>query len=87
MESLLQEQPALGGCYRFRRKKESLSRLLVELLEKNTIPCPDLSEPMSWPPAVEARISALMKKRSEITGKDLNSPEVRKQSKIAKALE
>jgi nitroreductase len=58
------------------KKKESLSRLLVELLEKNTVSCPDLPEPVSW-------ISALMKKRSEITGKDLNSPEVRKQSKIA----
>jgi nitroreductase len=65
------------------KKKESLSRLLVELLEKNTVSCPDLPEPVSWPPAIEARISALMKKRSEITGKDLNSPEVRKQSKIA----
>jgi nitroreductase len=65
------------------KKKESLSRLLVELLEKNTVSCPDLPEPVSWPPAIEARISALIKKRSEITGKDLNSPEVRKQSKIA----
>ncbi|OGW41192.1 MAG: hypothetical protein A2Y97_11370 [Nitrospirae bacterium RBG_13_39_12] len=65
------------------KKKQSLSRHLVELIEKNTASCPDLPEPVSWPPAIEARISALMEKRSELTGKDLNSPEVRKQSKIA----
>jgi nitroreductase len=64
-------------------KKEALSKLLVDLLEKGTESSPDLPEPRSWPPAIEARISALMKKRSEITGKDLNSPEVRKKSKIA----
>jgi nitroreductase len=64
-------------------KKDALSQYLVELLEKNEKPCPDLPEPQSWPPPIEARISALMKKRSEITGKDLNSPEVRRKSKIA----
>jgi nitroreductase len=64
-------------------KKEALSHHLVELLEKNTPPCPDLPEPQSWPPAIDARIAALMKKRSELTGKDLNAPEVRKKSKIA----
>lgn len=32
---------------------------------------------------MEARINDLIKKRSELTGKDLNSPEVRKKSKIA----
>jgi len=31
---------------------------------------------------IDARIDALMKKRSAITGKDLNDPEVRKKSKI-----
>jgi len=64
-------------------KKEALSKFLVELLEQNTSPCLDLPEPLSWPPAIEARIAALMKKRSEITGKDLLSPDVRKKSKIA----
>lgn len=63
-------------------KKEALSKFLVELLEQNTSPCPDLPEPLSWPPAIETRIAALMKKRSELTGKDLNAPEVRKKSKI-----
>lgn len=64
-------------------KKETLSKLLVEVLENNTPPCPDLPEPQSWPAAIDARIAALMKKRSELTGKDLNSPEVRKKTKIA----
>jgi nitroreductase len=64
-------------------KKDALSKYLVELLEKNEKPCPDLPEPQSWPSPIEARISALIKKRSEITGKDLTSPEVRKKSKIA----
>jgi len=45
-------------------KKEALSKHLVELLEKNTPPCPDLPEPQSWPPVIDARITALMKKSS-----------------------
>jgi len=65
------------------KKKEALSKLLVDLLENNAEPSPDLPEPLSWPSAIEARINALMKKRSEMIGKDLNSPEVRKKSKIA----
>ena len=64
-------------------KKEALSNMLAELLEKGEESQPDIPEPKSWPPAVEMRISALMKKRSEMTGKDMNSPEVRKKSKIA----
>jgi nitroreductase len=64
-------------------KKEALSKLLVDLLEKGAESSSDLPEPRVWPPAIEARISSLIKKRSEITGKDLNSPEVRKKSKAA----
>ncbi|MEW6571774.1 MAG: nitroreductase [Nitrospirota bacterium] len=64
-------------------KKRALSRHLVELLEQNTEPSPDIPHPLSWPPLIEQRISALMKKRGEITGKDMNDPEVRKKSKIA----
>ena len=65
------------------KKREALTKYLVELLEKEEKPSPDLPEPQSWPSPIEARISALIKKRSEITGKDLNSPEIRKKSKIA----
>jgi nitroreductase len=64
-------------------KKEALSKLLADLLEKGAESCPDIPEPRTWPLAVEARISSLMKKRSEIIGKDLNSPEIKKKSKIA----
>jgi nitroreductase len=63
-------------------KKEALTHLLIELLEKGVEPQPDLPAPAAWPPVIDARIDALMKKRSEITGKDLNDPEVRKKSKI-----
>jgi nitroreductase len=63
-------------------KKEALSKHLTELLENNTPPCPDLPEPQSWPPVIDARITALMKKRGEILGVDLNSTEIRKKSKI-----
>jgi nitroreductase len=65
------------------RKKEALSRHLEDLLEKNTPPCPDLPDPQSWPPIIDARIAALVKKRFELSGVDLNSPEVRKKSKLA----
>ncbi len=65
------------------KKKEELTEYLVGLLAKGEEPCPDLPEPQAWPSPIEARISALIKKRSELTGKDLNSPEVRKKSKIA----
>jgi nitroreductase len=64
-------------------KKEELTRLLTELFEKGVNPSPDIPQPLSWPAPIEARINDLMKKRSELTGKDMNSPEVRRKSKIA----
>lgn len=65
------------------QKKEELTKLLIELLEQNKNSCPDLPEPGAWPPVIDARIAELIKKRSELTGKDLNNPEVRRKSKIA----
>ena len=65
------------------KKKEALSKILVELLEKNTKPAPDIPEPLSWPPAIEARITALMKKRSELTGVDMFSLEALRRAKLA----
>ena len=73
----------MGSGDRFRKEKEELTELLIALLEKNSPPSPDIPEPVSWPPVIDARISALIKKRSELTGKDLNAPEVRKKAKIA----
>ncbi len=64
-------------------RKEDLTKLLLKLFEEGIEPSPDIPAPQSWPPEITARIDALMKKRSEITGKDMNSPEVRKKAKIA----
>ena len=60
-----------------------MTNLLIGLLEQNEKPCPDLPEPDSWPPVIDTRIAELIKKRSELTGKDLNDPGVRRKSKIA----
>lgn len=63
-------------------KKEALSKMLTELLEKGKEPCPDIPEPKSWPPAEDARIAALYRKRSEATGINFNDPEVLKKARI-----
>jgi nitroreductase len=65
------------------KRKEELSRFLVELFEKDTQPCPDIPEPRSWPQNLEKRINSLMKKRSELTGIDMYSPEALRKAKIA----
>jgi nitroreductase len=65
------------------KKKEDLSNVLLELLEKNTKPSPDIPEPKSWPSALDVRITALLKKRSELTGIDMFSLEALKKAKIA----
>jgi nitroreductase len=64
-------------------KKEALSKHLIGLFESGALPSPDIAEPPPWPPAIDARIESLFKKRSELAGVDLNSPEIRKKSKIA----
>ncbi len=65
------------------KKKEELSKILIGLLEKNTKPSPDIPEPRSWPPTLDARITALLKKRSELTGVDMFSLEALRKAKIA----
>ena len=57
-------------------KKEALSRFLIELLEQGEEPCPDIPAPQSWPPAEQARIDDLFRKRREATGIDLAAPEM-----------
>lgn len=64
-------------------KKEALSTHLIGLLEAGTVPCPDISVPPAWPPVIDARIASLFRKRGEIMGVDLSSPETIKKSKIA----
>jgi len=65
------------------RKKEELTAMLTDLFEKGVPACPDIPEPESWPAAEQARIADLFKKRAEQTGIDLNSPDVRRKSKLA----
>jgi nitroreductase len=64
-------------------RKEALSKTLTDLLDKGTKPCPDIPEPASWPPSESARIADLYKKRSAVTGIDLNDPEILKKAKEA----
>lgn len=65
------------------KKKEELSKILIELLENGTKPCPDIPEPKSWPESLQKRIDSLMMKRSELIGVDMYSAEALKKAKIA----
>ncbi|WP_446010981.1 nitroreductase [Candidatus Electrothrix sp.] len=64
-------------------KKEGLSQMMVELLDNDTPPEPDLPAPTSWPEAEQARIDYLMAKRKELTGMDLTDPAVIARAKKA----
>lgn len=64
-------------------RKEALSKALVDLIEKDTPPSPDIPEPVSWPPHIEQRMAEHMKKRSETFGFNLADPELLRKSKIA----
>lgn len=55
-------------------KKEELSDLLIETLDKGVKPTPDIPEPKGWPPEVEARINASMAARGKHLGVDINDP-------------
>ena len=57
-------------------KKKALSKMLVGLLEKGEENSPDLAAPRSWPEAEQGRIDYLLARRKELTGLDLNSPEM-----------
>jgi nitroreductase len=63
-------------------KKDALSKMLVGELEKGTALCPDIPEPESWPEAEGGRIADLYRKRADVSGIDLNDPEVLKKAKI-----
>jgi nitroreductase len=64
-------------------KKEALTKTLIELLEKDTEPCPDLPEPTSWPAAEAERIDQFLRKRAEASGSTLNDPEALKKARKA----
>lgn len=65
------------------KRKEGLTQLLTGLLEKGTIPQPDLSEPESWPSEIAARIKESQLIRSAHFGIDLTDPMLLKKSKKA----
>jgi nitroreductase len=64
-------------------KKKALTAALIELLEKEAAPSPDIPEPTAWPAAEGARIDQLLKKRTEMTGSSLNDPQALKEAKKA----
>lgn len=64
-------------------KKEGLSKLLIELLEKGIKPHPDIPHPKTFPPENEKRITGHLKKRAEKFGINLSDPEIQKMLKIA----
>lgn len=64
-------------------KKEALSKLLIENLEKGVPTCPDIPEPASWPAREQSRIDDLYGSRAKAFGVDLNDPEVLRKAKIA----
>ena len=57
-------------------KKAALSEMMVGLLESGKENCPDIETPQSWPPAEEARIADLFRKRKEASGIDLADPKI-----------
>jgi nitroreductase len=53
-------------------KKEALSKLMLENLEQDVTPTPDLPHPTSWPEKEDGRIVLTAKKKSEATGVPFN---------------
>jgi len=56
-------------------KKEALSKMLLKLLAKDALPCPDVPAPQSWPPPEAARIEDHFKHRRASIGVDLGDPD------------
>ncbi|MBI4688270.1 MAG: nitroreductase [Nitrospirae bacterium] len=64
-------------------KKDALSKILIDLLERGVKPAPDLPEPGVWPAELDKRIRDLLKRRSEKFGIDLSNPDLIKKAKTA----
>lgn len=64
-------------------KKDALSKALIELIEKDTPPQPDIPEPVSWPQLIEQRMAEHMRKRSEKSGFNIADTGLLKKSKMA----
>lgn len=65
------------------KRKDELSRILIDLIERGEPQSPDIPEPLSWPLEIDIRIKTHLKRRSEHFGIDLTSPEIIKRAKIA----
>lgn len=65
------------------KKKEALTEILLNLLEKGDKTCPDLPEPIKWPEDIEERIKDHLMKRAEFLGIDITSPDAQKRAKRA----
>jgi len=65
------------------RKKEELTRILLDCLEKGERPEPDLSRPLTWPEELEIRIRQHLMKRGDFLGIDINSPDAEIRAKRA----
>ncbi len=65
------------------KKKEGLTELLLNLLERDEQPEPDLPEPRTWPDNIERRIKDHLLKRSTFLGIDITSLEAQKKAKRA----
>ena len=57
-------------------KKERLTTLLLDLLEREKVAKPDLAAPTSWPKREQAQIDHLFASRKEATGMDLTDPKI-----------
>ena len=64
-------------------KKAALSKMMIELLEKDQKISPDMPEIKSWPPAENAKIERCYAKRAEVMGYKLIDLEALKQAKKA----
>ena len=65
------------------KKKEELSKRLIDLFLAGSPPKPDIAEPAGWPEDIEARINEMLEKRGKAFGLNLKDPEIGKKSKIA----
>ena len=61
-------------------KKDKLAQMLVDLVEKESDPSPDIPHPEFWPPEQEARIKDHISKRCESIGLNLRNPEERQEA-------
>lgn len=64
------------------KQRDELSRILVDLVDKDTPPAPDIPPPPPWPPDLEARLKDHATRRADHLGLDLSDPAVRKQMRI-----